>query len=111
MGQPIGPKPAKNGTRTVCDGSVNRVVWFGTGLGNFWIPNQTARCSGLISREVNVAGQYAKLVRNLCLLCFHAADEYNQLSTGANMVAAAGAGAATAITTNPLWVVKTRLQV
>ncbi|KAL7112585.1 hypothetical protein ACP275_04G011400 [Erythranthe tilingii] len=40
-----------------------------------------------------------------------AADDVNhQLSVGANMMAASGAGAVTTILTNPLWVVKTRFQ-
>ncbi|XP_039005650.1 nicotinamide adenine dinucleotide transporter 1, chloroplastic-like [Hibiscus syriacus] len=37
-------------------------------------------------------------------------DENHHLTVGANMLAAAGAGAATTISTNPLWVVKIRLQ-
>ncbi|KAF8040276.1 hypothetical protein BT93_B2496 [Corymbia citriodora subsp. variegata] len=38
-------------------------------------------------------------------------DHGYQVSTGAHMIAAVGAGAATAITTNPLWVLVTRLQI
>ncbi|KAK8916950.1 hypothetical protein KSP39_PZI023244 [Platanthera zijinensis] len=42
------------------------------------------------------------------LLCSN--DECNELSVAANMAAASGAGAATTMATNPLWVVKTRFQ-
>ncbi|KAK3442722.1 hypothetical protein EUGRSUZ_B02990 [Eucalyptus grandis] len=49
---------------------------------------------------------------NGCFSKYHLLiDNGNQASTGAIMIAAVGAGAATAITTNTLWVVVIRFQV
>lgn len=55
-------------------------------------------------------GTIYELVSSI-LYCHIVEDGARELTIGENMIAAAGAGAATAISTNPLWVVKTRLQV
>jgi len=59
---------------------------------------------------LNLAGLVG-LVSFTIHCCHFVGDSDNQLTFGENMLAAAGAGAATSIATNPLWVVKTRLQV
>ncbi|CAL5363037.1 unnamed protein product [Camellia sinensis] len=46
-----------------------------------------------------------------CSYCDNTVNNSGQLTFGANMIAASGAGAVTVIAANPLWVVKARLQV
>ncbi|CAO2839786.1 unnamed protein product [Amaranthus hypochondriacus] len=53
---------------------------------------------------------YFTMYQQLKILLGSDVDGNHQLSVGANVIAASGAGAATVIATNPLWVVKTRFQ-
>ncbi|XP_074581771.1 nicotinamide adenine dinucleotide transporter 1, chloroplastic-like isoform X2 [Curcuma longa] len=80
-------------------------------------PSSSRRVSGLyrgltptITALLPTWAVYFTVYNQLKSLLHSHVDENNKLSIGANVLAAAGAGAATAITTNPLWVVKTRLQ-
>ncbi|KAM7277120.1 hypothetical protein ACFE04_018986 [Oxalis oulophora] len=54
---------------------------------------------------------YFTVYEQLKSLLYRVNDENHLLSTGENIIAAAGAGVATTVATNPLWVVKTRIQV
>ncbi|XVF26865.1 hypothetical protein REPUB_Repub14bG0056400 [Reevesia pubescens] len=62
------------------------------------------------SPMTSVAQVYFTLYEQLKDILSSHDDSGGQLTIGANMLATAGAGSATAFTTNPLWVVKTRLR-
>lgn len=65
----------------------------------------------LVALLPNWAVYFTVYERLKALLRTPGADAHAPLPHGAHMAAAAGAGAATVLTTNPLWVAKTRLQV
>ncbi|CAN1788393.1 Nicotinamide adenine dinucleotide transporter 2, mitochondrial [Linum perenne] len=65
---------------------------------------------GLSPTILAILPNWAVSIHSFSVFNFIIGDGSGQLTVGRNMIAAAGAGAATAISTNPLWVVKTRLQ-
>ncbi|CAI0557152.1 unnamed protein product [Linum tenue] len=65
---------------------------------------------GLSPTILAILPNWAVSIASFFRYSFFMRDESGQLTVGRNMIAAAGAGAATSIATNPLWVVKTRLQ-